>query len=576
VAPGLDLLDQTILITRPPPQLHYPADELPWNPSPVDIDNDTMSFADMQDSVILLHSTEDQLPTAERASMLSVPLPNIPGESRRKHYDEGVRPLQAFFGKQQQQTLLSPAGQTSLSIPSGLDILGHTPKSEKRRSINPIYKPSTPNQLSNDGSHSVRSPSPDSTHTAYYSPAVSPDDGRSSPLREAQNRSRSRSPSPFANHYSVPHLVNGDEERIEAPPSSRSFPPRGKSLPSSQPLSKTASSASTSTIRPLPKIGPSIPSQTPSSHSHNGSLPSNDPPPSPKGDPEDPLYSPSSPAFSDNSESALQNPRLLEAPALPPMRFSSGPEKFKGFAADILKAVSDSEPRVPRPRDSSVLTKSLNQTPDGGQPPSPSQEAARRITSLIESKSTPIVPYQHSGSSGESEDSLRIRKDSDTSVPNSVSQPSTPNHPHTRSFHQAQSSESTPIVARPPRKSSSASDHLNGGMLGESYSSLSNGSVVSLVPSLRPSPLRNDPGDLAGRRLREALNDATARNAKSVKLDPELAEAVLKALDGTKEMYSGLKGDMDQIKVRPAGLASEDHAKLTPFDHSFSARAISI
>lgn len=69
--------------------------------------------------------------------------------------------------------------------------------------------------------------------------------------------------------------------------------------------------------------------------------------------------------------------------------------------------------------------------------------------------------------------------------------------------------------------------------------------------SLRPSmPRRTDSStELASRRLREALNDANARGATSLKLDPQFAEVLLRSIDSSKEMYSGLKSDFDNARV---------------------------
>lgn len=69
--------------------------------------------------------------------------------------------------------------------------------------------------------------------------------------------------------------------------------------------------------------------------------------------------------------------------------------------------------------------------------------------------------------------------------------------------------------------------------------------------SLRPTmPRRADSAtELASRRLREALNDANARGATSLKLDPQFAEALLRSIDNSKEIYSGLKTDLDNVKV---------------------------
>ncbi|KAF8322295.1 RhoGAP-domain-containing protein, partial [Clavulina sp. PMI_390] len=73
--------------------------------------------------------------------------------------------------------------------------------------------------------------------------------------------------------------------------------------------------------------------------------------------------------------------------------------------------------------------------------------------------------------------------------------------------------------------------------------------------------------DLASKRLREALNDANARGAASLKLDPEFAEVLLRSLDSSKEAFSGLRSDLDNVKrtshqyMKGFSVAQEEYQK---------------
>jgi hypothetical protein len=84
---------------------------------------------------------------------------------------------------------------------------------------------------------------------------------------------------------------------------------------------------------------------------------------------------------------------------------------------------------------------------------------------------------------------------------------------------------------------------------------------------LRPLPRRADAAtELMSRRLREALADAKARGAASLKFDPQFAEALLRSLESSKEAYSGLKTDLDNVKVC---LESYESCKSHSYGDSF-------
>ncbi|KAG8891301.1 hypothetical protein FRC01_014779, partial [Tulasnella sp. 417] len=68
--------------------------------------------------------------------------------------------------------------------------------------------------------------------------------------------------------------------------------------------------------------------------------------------------------------------------------------------------------------------------------------------------------------------------------------------------------------------------------------------------SNRPNVVRTDSTsvDLVGRRLRESLTDSTERGLTTVKFDREFVEAIVRALDSTKEKAIDLKGQIDTMK----------------------------
>ncbi|KAF8342190.1 Rho GTPase activation protein [Cantharellus anzutake] len=83
---------------------------------------------------------------------------------------------------------------------------------------------------------------------------------------------------------------------------------------------------------------------------------------------------------------------------------------------------------------------------------------------------------------------------------------------------------------------------------------MANSSAVSLLGPLKSSTSRQESGstsassDLAVKRLREVLMDAKEKGAPSAKFELEFVETLLKSVEGTREAYSGLKGDIDHMK----------------------------
>ena len=80
-------------------------------------------------------------------------------------------------------------------------------------------------------------------------------------------------------------------------------------------------------------------------------------------------------------------------------------------------------------------------------------------------------------------------------------------------------------------------------------------SSTSLASLPRPSFTRSESTnssttiDLVARRMKEALSDATERGAVAVKLDREFVEAIVQALNSTRERSADLRGEIDTMKV---------------------------
>lgn len=294
-------------------------------------------------------------------------------------------------------------------------------------------------------------------------------------------------------------------------------------------------------------------------------------------------------------------PIELAAPALPPIRLSLHTTDF----ADLLKSVADGSPRVPMPRESLLRISSPtagtsprnhdtsrdipSEADEDEPPPSPSVLARERISASQTLPSSLVPVPDHGYSSGEGEDARSPQSVTPTQAGQSHSSPETaassPNVPTASLSTPAGFTSSAPSVAAAVLRNRSGSEGqqrrpavvaaqsrpsgelprengagdkllLSPGM----YASSAPGGGISDAPSAfnglngsRPSPRRTDSAvEMAGRRLREALSDVQSRGATSLKIDAQFAEVLLRAIDSSKEVHSGLKADLDIVKVRNA------------------------
>ncbi len=523
-------------------------------------------------------------------------------EKPRRLYDDGVRPLQTFFGASSSRisqptsptnSLLSPCGTSN-----GLDIPGRTSKADKRRSINPVLPGHPVQSLGSAGlatlqNPALRSDSPDSNRTSYYSPAVSPapNDERSSPPGEvvsqmppssSRRNSRARISSTFV-HINPPDTRDNDginAVTMAAPPVP--FPPRGNSLPIHQrelhgrdhhaPTTSTSldvhrqqSDPSLLNVTALDE-GPKTPRL-----STEASLPSVK---------DDKLLRTPSPLLDPGDDDTEMTPQKahtqVEIPALSSARFS----KHTPGSTDILTSVSDSQPKVPMPRDYGIRNGLSFANGDAGTDDASLSQSA--TSPLSPSQSTPMIVHHSADSSDD------IERSQSPFSPSQLNQSGhlplngnvrdgglsqSASHPPTQLSSSARSLPGEPVPTSSSHPSGSSSLHLTaptppllhpsprkastgGGSLAALGASMANGSAVSLTGSTKPnadhhdgSSLSSSSADLTMKKLREVLGQAKERGAGSVKLDPEFVENILKSVEGTKEAYSGLKGDMDHVKV---------------------------
>ncbi|KDQ15273.1 hypothetical protein BOTBODRAFT_31930 [Botryobasidium botryosum FD-172 SS1] len=458
-------------------------------------------------------------PTPERMDTLPLPSPTESSTEgkRRKSYDDGVRPLSAFFGPQP-QTRNAPGSSPS---PAGLSVPGKTSRADKRRSINPGFifnnlmaTPSTgvesappssfPPDMTVSDSSSVRSIYFSAAPSAAPSPGVNVrDSSRSqSPASRGSPASHTQSPS-------VPLLTMDDsvmvEHDVSDTQSDRHFPPRLHSLPRkseelpSEPKSANDSVHSASTISRSPTPNSASAQSTPThqaSFSTELDVPTErsistikrKPPPqitdSSKQASVETLSLSEVVSDADDGDVTANVQTALSAPSLPLMRFSFNPVEFD----ELLKNVSDTTPRAPR-RESGPDYVNGN-TPSGSVP---------TVASIIV---------------------------------------------HDAGDDESASGRSSPSFVEIDDTTKLGPTDIRG-YLGESFTTLANSSSTSLH---RSHPNKLDASELVSRRLREAITDATERSQTSIKLDRDFVETIIRAIDGTREKYSSLKGDMDNVK----------------------------
>ena len=509
-----------------------------------------------------------------------LPAPNE--EKRSKSYDDGTRPLHKLFGNDHSTP---DSSITPTWYADALDIPGRvTTKAERRISMNP--PPRTPPGDDSPDDPRGRRVSSGSDTSAYYSPK-SLDPGRASPSGNQLEANHTPQPLPRSPSASRQTSV------AEAPPTkasdSSSFPPRGQSLrnlrvaeapdnasaiptPTKPPHEPSVSiepatddEAESTTVPPAPSTGglpsrPTTPNPVPKAINVPSTPPAAPPAalPLPQADEELTPVQPRRVA-----------PPPLVPPALPPVRPSIHSEEF----ANLLKNVADGSPKVPMPRDSQLRMPlaAVNDTAwdqrNGGQnrgnlsdvdeetPPSPSVLARERIAA---SQTLPALGPDHSASGGGETSPQCITP---TQAGLSRSSPGTAASSPTA----LTPSLSAPVVLSSITlrdRSGSMPSHTDGAWISapsgpdmgqhdsEKTTSISLANGHEAADVLRPLPRRTDPAtELMNKRLREALADANARGATSLKFDPQFAEALLRSLENSKEVYSGLKTDLDNVRV---------------------------
>ena len=509
-------------------------------------------------------------------------------EKPRKSYDDGVRPLQTFFGASSSRTSQPTSPTNSLLLPNGvsngLDIPGRTSKADKRRSINPGLPGRPVSGLQSLGSAglaslqnlALRSDSPDSSHTSYYSPAVSPlpIDRPSSPLIEvlsqvppssSRRSSRARSSSTL-----VPPDTKDDDGSVVVTTAVPlvPFPPRGNSLPLHQLHGRDYHASDNYRQQSDPSfltVAASDEGYKTPRLSSELSLP-------PVKDDRLRTPSPASDRGDDDTEMTPQKAHLqAETPVLPSARFS----KHTPGLTDILTSVSESQPKVPMPGAYGI--RSGLSLPNGDVKSDDSQSVT---SSLSPSQGTPTIVHHSADSSDEVESlqlfssPIQLHPSTHLHVNGNAREgglPQSASHPPTQLSSSTRSGSSEPVPTSSSHPSGSSSLHLtapipsllhpsprktsmSGGGLAALGASMVNGSATSLVGSSKSSATHHDGGSSSSssadvKKLREVLNEANERGAASVKLDYEFVESILRSVEGTREAYSGLKGDMDHVKV---------------------------
>lgn len=573
-------------------------------------DDDDNAFGTLQDEPESQPIPEVRGTSPRQATYPVVVLP-APGEDKRsKSYDDGTRPLHKLFGNGKGPTTMSDASITSPWYAGGLDIPGRvTTKAERRISMNPPPRTSLGDDSPDDPRG--RRVSSGSETSAYYSPK-SLELGRASP--SGNQLEVNRAPPSRPRSPSVSHRRPTEEAPVakasDSAASSSSFPPRGQSLrklrapeapgnvsatsPTSSIRSKLAPEPSVSvepasddeaepTIVLPPPPGEGLPSRpsTPTPATNTISVPSTPP-----------AVPPSAVSSQPEEELTPVQPRRvapppLVPPALPPIRLSMHGADF----ADLLKTVADGSPKVPMRRDSQ-----LRVSTDGTSKEQRFGDRNRDIPSDVDEDDEPVSPsvlgreriaasQTDHGESGSEEMSpkstittqARLSHSPETaassptvpipSLSAPVVLPSTAPRgrsgsmpPHTDAVQKA---PSTAVVTLVPPGSMEQRDSER-----TSSAALADGHEAA-EDRLRPLPRRVDAAtELMSRRLREALADAKARGAASLKFDPHFAEALLRSLESSKEAYSGLKTDLDNVKV---DFRTSESCKSHPYANTFNS-----
>lgn len=480
-------------------------------------------------------------------------------------------PLRTSFGE-------TPESRDSLYFsPAASPVPGSRPTAHSSRSPSP--QPGSFSSPNLTGAHpatppslSVIQPSPGPSPVAQRVPGVQPPPRTNSlpntgQLGDRDGRSASRSPSRLG------------QDRSRSRGASPSPSDRGRQYANS-PSNFSDGAETDGDVVVMPREGP------------RRSLEDRPPPPPPKETPLVPTEAQADDDDDDDEVGVVQEKSSTPflAPALPPMRFSISDTDFSKLLTSIGDPTLSSPPQHKEEKSNNGEAESLaSDSPDPSAdnaedltvviPPTP-QEQTQSVDGRAHSPvpNTPtsmrtVTDEQHRTLAVDIPGREAMRKDdapptpppsstkSSSSIASSNAFPSMSTIATNRgvavpmSLHQSavlaaadqrqrvDSSASVPSLPALTMPSQPAS--------GASSSSSLPVISVSTAPGGRPPVIRSDSSstDLVSRRLKEALKDTNERGSTTVKLDREFVEAIIIALDNSRERATELKGQIDTMKV---------------------------
>ncbi|KAJ7045423.1 RhoGAP-domain-containing protein [Mycena alexandri] len=532
-------------------------------------------------------------------------------DSRRKSFDDGVRPLNALFPQGEPAPAPAPA-----PAPSGLTVA--TSRQDRRRSINPgltlnnLASTATNNVASASGSPSPPSPSLSPLSATFRSSSrpATPNERTPSPRQESYPGSNSRPNSASSNtHFSSsssPRTPPSDkdlsqDQTVVMSPSSRpnvildSVPlPRKQhtQTASRDRLSATLEGRRSYDERPPSQNGrhssdmvrPSSRSRsdTPSSLSRRADVPHNvesgtdteaegeshsdSPPPPPPKETKSATQSPpnrlaplgddadasmqldSSDDMSESSPVEHTSHSTFIAPALPPIRFSM-------TTADFSDLFNSAEGQKASRRHLANISEDIN----GNVPMTPPPTAS----SVFSSESSLMTPTTDSTFTADSlSTSTRTSEDGG-------------NAPATRYVSPAPRFQS---LGKKPLSAVNGSDHVTTESARARSSSESQPQQPARVTITRAESanavptLNNDQASMVMLRLQEALADAQSRGAQQLKLDRGFIEAILGAMESRDSEYTSLKSKFDGVKRASKQYIDGLTVAQTEYDSELKAR----
>ncbi|KAJ6593819.1 hypothetical protein B0H19DRAFT_1092151 [Mycena capillaripes] len=538
----------------------------------------------------------------------------VDSESQRKSFDDGVRPLNALFPKDD----LAPTS-TGLTVSSS--------RQERRRSINPgLTLNNLDLSLANPGPSSPTLSPLSDTFKSSSRPSTPHDN--SSPRQENYSASTSRPNSASSNTHvsssSSPRTPSdrdlSQDQTVVMSPTSRpdvildSVPPRKNSQPASRSatvdrLSVTPEGRRSSDDRPPSQNGryssdighvrPSSRSRsnTPSSlsrradvpqsvesgtdtdaegegdsSSHNGSPP----PPPPKESKSFTAQSPShllSPLSDDADTSGVSQPDSSDdmsesspvehtshstfiAPALPPIRFSMTTADF----SDMFN--SPEGQKLAQKSTSLKELANITEDFDNHVPMTPPPTAAS-----LYSNGSSLTPTSDSTFTVDSLSTRTTSEESSLPAPRFVS-------PAPR----LQSLGKTPINVFKEENDFGGPDAVRARSSSESQTqpttrvTITRAGSASAVPASSSSSSKNDQASMVTVRLQEAWADAQSRGAQQLKLERGFVEAILSAMESRELEYLSLKAKFDGVKRASKQYIDGLTVAQTEYDSELKAR----